>query len=230
MNNGVFVEYVNVLVNLFYVLLVGFFSEVGVLIELLVVGMYVVKKVGSLFGQNVVVVGVGIIGLSIIMCVCVVGVVQVIVLEMFLVCKVKVLEVGVSQVFDFLWCDVLGEICVFIGGFGVDVSFECIGNKYIVKLVIDVICKVGKCVFVGIFEEFSEFNFFELVFIEKQLFGVFVYNGEFVDVIVFIVDGCFDIVLLVIGCIGLEEIVECGFEELVNNKEYNVKIIVLLGG
>jgi (R,R)-butanediol dehydrogenase/meso-butanediol dehydrogenase/diacetyl reductase len=34
---------------------------------------------------------------------------------------------------------------------------------------------------------------------------------------------------LVTGRIGLEQIVELGFEELVNNKEENVKIIVSPG-
>ena len=56
------------------------------------------------------------------------------------------------------------------------------------------------------------------------------YNGEFADVIAFIADGRLDIAPLVTGRIGLEEIVERGFEELVNNKEHNVKIIVSPGG
>lgn len=64
----------------------------------------------------------------------------------------------------------------------------------------------------------------------KQLLGALAYNGEFADVIAFIADGRLDIAPLVTGRIGLEEIVERGFEELVNNKEHNVKIIVSPGG
>lgn len=60
--------------------------------------------------------------------------------------------------------------------------------------------------------------------------GALAYNGEFADVIAFIADGRLDIAPLVTGRIGLEEIVERGFEELVNNKEHNVKIIVSPGG
>ena len=84
----------------------------------------------------------------------------------------------------------------------------------------------GTCVLVGIFEEPSEFNFFELVSTEKQVIGALAYNGEFADVIAFIADGRLDITPLVTGRIGLEQIVSQGFEELVHNKEHNVKIIV----
>lgn len=228
MNNGVFVEYVNVLVELLYKLFDYFLIEVGVLIELFVVGLYVVKKVGNIVGQIVVVVGVGMIGLCMIMCVKVVGVGCVIVLEMLVVCKQKVLEVGVSVVVDLKMFDVIVEVWVLMGGYGVDVLFECIGYMVIVKFVIDVICKVGKLVMVGIFEELVLFNFFDIVLIEKEVIGLFVYNGEFVDVICFIVDGCIDVQLFIIGCIVFGDIVVYGFEELVNYKDCNVKIIVQL--
>lgn len=158
------------------------------------------------------------------------GAAQVIALEMSSARKAKALEVGASQVLDPSRCDALGEIRALTGGLGADVSFECIGNKHTAKLAIDAIRKAGKCVLVGIFEEPSEFNFFELVSTEKQLLGALAYNGEFADVIAFIADGRLDIAPLVTGRIGLEEIVERGFEELVNNKEHNVKIIVSPGG
>nr|EKV4734006.1 2,3-butanediol dehydrogenase [Pseudomonas aeruginosa]EKX6785821.1 2,3-butanediol dehydrogenase [Pseudomonas aeruginosa] len=230
MNNGAFAEYVNVPANLLYALPAGFPSEAGALIEPLAVGMHAVKKAGSLLGQNVVVVGAGTIGLSTIMCARAAGAAQVIALEMSSARKAKALEVGASQVLDPSRCDALGEIRALTGGLGADVSFEYIGNKHTAKLAIDAIRKAGKCVLVGIFEEPSEFNFFELVSTEKQLLGALAYNGEFADVIAFIADGRLDIAPLVTGRIGLEEIVERGFEELVNNKEHNVKIIVSPGG
>lgn len=48
--------------------------------------------------------------------------------------------------------------------------------------------------------------------------------------IAFIADGRLDIAPLVTGRIGLEEVVERGFEELVNNEERNVKIILVSPG
>ncbi|XXE14156.1 2,3-butanediol dehydrogenase [Pseudomonas sp. Z1-14] len=226
MNNGAFAELVNVPANLLYKLPANFPAEAGALIEPLAVGMHAVKKAGSLLGQNVVVVGAGTIGLCTIMCAKAAGAAQVIALEMSGARKAKALEVGASHVIDPNQCDALAEVRRLTGGLGADVSFECIGNKHTAKFAIDLIRKAGKCVLVGIFEEPSEFNFFELVSTEKQVLGALAYNGEFADVIAFIADGRLDISPLVTGRIQLEQIVGQGFEELVNNKEHNVKIIV----
>lgn len=226
MNNGAFAELVNVPAELLYKLPAGFPVEAGALIEPLAVGMHAVKKAGSLLGQNVVVVGAGTIGLCTIMCARAAGAAQVIALEMSSARKAKALEVGASLVLDPKECDVLAEIRARTHGLGADVSFECIGNKHTAKLAIDVIRNAGKSVLVGIFEEPSSFNFFELVSTEKQVLGALAYNGEFADVIAFIADGRLDVKPLITGRIGLEEIVGRGFEELVNNKEHNVKIIV----
>ncbi|AJE20356.1 2,3-butanediol dehydrogenase, R-alcohol forming, (R)-and (S)-acetoin-specific [Azotobacter chroococcum NCIMB 8003] len=226
MNNGAFAELVNVPAELLYKLPANFPAEAGALIEPLAVGMHAVKKAGSLLGQNVVVVGAGTIGLCTIMCAKAAGAAQVIALEMSSARKAKALEVGASLVLDPKECDVLAEIRARTHGLGADVSFECIGNKHTAKLAIDVIRNAGKSVLVGIFEEPSSFNFFELVSTEKQVIGALAYNGEFADVIAFIADGRLDVKPLITGRIGLEDIVGRGFEELVNNKEHNVKIIV----
>ncbi len=226
MNNGAFAELVNVPANLLYKLPANFPAEAGALIEPLAVGMHAVKKAGSLLGQNVVVVGAGTIGLCTIMCAKAAGAAQVIALEMSGARKTKAHEVGATHVLDPNQCDALAEVRRLTGGLGADVSFECIGNKHTAKLAIDLIRKAGKCVLVGIFEEPSEFNFFELVATEKQVLGALAYNGEFADVMAFIADGRLDITPLVTGRIQLEQIVGQGFEELVKNKEHNVKIIV----
>lgn len=226
MNDGAFAELVNVPAELLYKLPAGFPAEAGALIEPLAVGMHAVKKAGNLLGQNVVVVGAGTIGLCTIMCAKAAGAAQVIALEMSSARKAKALEVGASLVLDPKECDVLAEIRALTNSLGADVSFECIGNKHTAKLAIDVIRNAGKSVLVGIFEEPSSFNFFELVSTEKQIIGALAYNGEFADVIAFIADGRLDVGPLITGRIGLEEIVGRGFEELVNNKEHNVKIIV----
>ncbi|MCM3352186.1 butanediol dehydrogenase, partial [Bacillus velezensis] len=84
----------------------------------------------------------------------------------------------------------------------------------------------GKSVMVGIFEEPAPFNFFDIVSTEKEVIGSLAYNGEFADVIRFIADGRIDVQPLITGRIALGDIVAHGFEELVNHKDRNVKIIV----
>lgn len=226
MNNGAFAEYVNVPAELLYKLPGNFPTEAGALIEPLAVGLHAVKKAGSIVGKTVVVVGAGTIGLCTIMCAKAAGAGRIIALEMSSARKAKALEVGASIVIDPKACDAIAEVKALTGGYGADVSFECIGNKNTAKLAIDVIRKAGRCVMVGIFEEPSHFNFFELVATEKEVIGSLAYNGEFADVIRFIADGRIDVQPLITGRITLADIVTRGFEELVNNKDGNVKIIV----
>nr|MBF6615124.1 zinc-binding dehydrogenase [Candidimonas sp.] len=195
----------------------------------LAVGMHAVKKAGSLLGETVVVVGAGTIGLCTIMCAKAAGAGQVIALEMSAARKAKALEVGANRVIDPSECDAVAEIKALTGGYGAGVSFECIGHKATAKLAIDVIRKAGRCVMVGIFEEPSEFNFFEIVATEKQVIGSLAYAGEFADVIALIDDGRIDVTPLITGRIGLDNILEQGFEELANHKDRNVKIIVSPG-
>lgn len=226
MNNGAFAEYVNVPAELLYKLPDDFPTEAGALIEPLAVGMHAVKKAGELVGKTVVVVGAGTIGLCTIMCAKAAGAGRVIALEMSAARKAKAMEVGASLVIDPKECDAIAELKALTGGYGADVSFECIGNKNTAKLALDVIRKAGRCVMVGIFEEPSQFNFFELVATEKEVVGSLAYNGEFADVIRFIADGRIDVRPLITGRIALPDIVTHGFEELVHNKDANVKIIV----
>lgn len=226
MNNGAFAEFVNVPANLLYRLPDNFPTEAGALIEPLAVGMHAVKKAGSLVGQTVVVVGAGTIGLCTIMCAKAAGAARVIALEMSSARKDKALEVGATRVLDPSECDAIAEIKALTGGYGADVSFECIGHKSTAQLALDVIRKAGKAVMVGIFEEPSQFNFFDIVSTEKQVIGALAYNGEFADVIAFIADGRLEVQPLITGRIELDRILDDGFEELVNNKDRNVKIIV----
>ncbi|KEA65649.1 2,3-butanediol dehydrogenase, R-alcohol forming, (R)- and (S)-acetoin-specific [Marinobacterium lacunae] len=226
MNNGAFAEYVNVPANLLYALPDGFPTEAGALIEPLAVGMHAVKQAGDLLGKTIVVVGAGTIGLCTIICARAAGAARVIALEMSKARKEKALEVGASMVIDPSECDAIEMIQSMTRGCGADLSFECIGHKDTAKLALDLIRKGGKTVLVGVFEEPSAFNFFELVATEKQLIGSLAYNGEFADVIAMINDGRIDISPLISGRIHISEILDKGFEELVSNKDRNVKIIV----
>ena len=58
------------------------------------------------------------------------------------------------------------------------------------------------------------------------MIGSLAYAGEFADVIALITDGRMDVTPLITGRIGLDNILEQGFEELANHKDRNVKIIV----
>ena len=173
-----------------------------------------------------VVVGAGTIGLCTIICARAAGASRVIALEMSEARKAKALEVGAHEVFAPSECDAVEQTQQITRGYGADVAFECIGHKDTAKLSLDLVRKGGKSVLVGVFEEPSAFNFFEIVATEKQVIGSLAYNGEFADVIAMINDGRIDVRPLISGRIRIGEILEKGFKELVANKDHHVKIIV----
>ncbi|MDN3556923.1 2,3-butanediol dehydrogenase [Halomonas maura] len=226
MNDGAFAEFVNVPADVIYPLPEDFPMEAGALIEPLAVGMHAVRKAGRVAGRTLVVVGAGTIGLCTILCARAEGAERIVVLEMSAARKAKALEVGADLVLDPGECDPIAEIQALTGGLGAELAFECIGHKDTAKLAIDSVRKAGRVVMVGIFEEPSAYNFFELVATEKEVVGSLAYSGEFADVIRRIDEGAIDVAPLITGRIRLPEIIDKGFEELVHRKDQNVKIIV----
>ena len=81
-------------------------------------------------------------------------------------------------------------------------------------------------VLVGIFERESTFNFFDVVANEKHIIGSLAYNGEFATVIDLLNDGRLTADSMITGKIKIDDIIAKGFDELVNRKEENIKIIV----
>jgi len=227
MAEGAFAELVNVPAELCYVLPKGFDLEAASLIEPLATGFKAVRLADSLLGQTVVVIGAGTIGLGTIMCAKAAGASTVISIETAAARKVLAKECGADMILDPKECDVVAEIKKLTKGSGADVSFECVGHKTTGPLAIDVIRNHGKAVIVGIFEEPSAFNFFSLSGTDKVVIGTLAYTiDDFQGVANLLASGQIKAEPLITGKIKLDDIVEKGFEELVNNKATNIKIIV----
>ncbi len=228
MADGAFAEYVNVPAELCYVLPPNFNLEAGSLIEPLATGFKAVRLAGSILGQSVVIFGAGTIGLGTLMCAKAAGASQAIVVEMSAARKKLAKECGADVVLDPKECDVIAEIKKLTGAkCGADVSFECIGNKLTAPLAVEAVHNVGKVVIVGIFEEPSSFNFFSLSATDKVVIGTLAYTiDDFQGVANLLASGQLKAEPLITGRIKLDDLIEKGFEELVNNKETNIKIIV----
>jgi (R,R)-butanediol dehydrogenase/meso-butanediol dehydrogenase/diacetyl reductase len=227
MADGAFAEYVNVPAELCYVLPKGFDMEAASLIEPLATGFKAVRLAGSLLGQTAVVLGGGTIGLGTIMCAKAAGASTVICVEVAAARKELASRCGADIVLDPKECDVVAEIKKRTNGSGADVSFECIGHKDTGPLAVDVIRNNGKAVIVGIFEEPSSFNFFSLSGTDKTVIGTLAYTiDDFQGVANLLASGQLKTKPLITGRIKLDDIISKGFEELVNNKATNIKIIV----
>jgi (R,R)-butanediol dehydrogenase/meso-butanediol dehydrogenase/diacetyl reductase len=227
MYDGAFARYVNEPAELCYVLPPGTPLDTSCLIEPLATGLRAVRRAGTILGDTVVVIGAGPIGLGTIMAAKAAGAARVIVLEMAEARIAKAKECGADIVLSAKECDVVAEVRALTGGSGADVSFECVGLPDTGPLAVDVIRNTARAVIVGIFEGPSSFNFFSLSGTDKQVIGSLTHTVEdFRRVSSLLVSGQLKAEPLITGRVAVEDIVEKGFMELINNKSENIKIIV----
>lgn len=226
MTNGAFAEYVNIPAYTLYKLPETVSYEAGALIEPMAVGIHAVRQAPVIQGDTVVILGAGTIGLVTLQAVRAAGASKIFVIEMAKARKEFAAKLGATAVFDPKEVDVVAKVREATGGLGADVSIECIGHEATGPLAVEVIRKGGKAVLVGIFERESSINFFNVVATEKQIIGSLAYSGEFATAIDLLGDGRLNAEPLITGKIKIDDIVEKGFEELVNRKEENIKILV----
>lgn len=223
---GAFAEYVNVPAYTMYKIPDDMSYAVAAVIEPIAVGIHAVRMAPVIEGDIVVVLGGGTIGLATLQAAKAAGASKVYVIEMAKARKEYALNMGATAVFDPREMDVVAKIKELTGGLGADITFECIGNEKTAPLAVQMARKSGKIVMVGIFERESSFNFFEVTANEKHIIGSLAYNGEFATAIDLLNDGRLSAEPLITGKIKIEDIIEKGFEELVNRKEENIKILV----
>lgn len=225
MANGAFAEYVNVPAYTLFKLRPELSGEVGALVEPLAVGIHAVRQGRVLVGDTVAVVGAGTIGLVTIQSALAAGASKVFSIEMAKDRKKFAANLG-AIVLDPTETDVAEAVKAQTDGQGVDVAIECIGKAVTVNTCIQCAKRGGRVVIVGIFEKPGEINYNDLVFEEKELVGSLAYCGEFDAAIALLADGRIKAEHLITGKIKLDDIVEKGFEELLKNRESNVKILV----
>jgi len=204
----------------------GMTSEQAALVEPIAVGLHAVRRAPVVAGDNVVIIGAGTIGLSALQSARVSGAKQVIVVEMAKARKEYAQKLGANAILDPSQCDVAAEVFKMTGGVGADVAVECVGAKTTVPLAVDCIPPRGIAVTCGVFEYEGPIQWNSVVFKEKEIKGSLGYNGEFDPVMAMISDGRIDANTMITGRIKLDDIIEKGFKELINNKDENIKIIV----
>lgn len=231
--DGAFAEYVNVKVEtgretipMVYRLPDEVSLEAGALVEPLSVAVQAVRAGRLLEGETVSVIGAGPIGLCTIQAARTAGASQIIAVEPSGPRREFAREVGATALLDPGTDDVWEAIRRLTGGLGVDCSFECVGAEAPMKTALKVIRKGGRAVVVGIFEEPALTDYFEAVFFDKSIIGTFAYSDHFKITNSLLADGRLQAEPLITRRIKLDDLVTQGFEELLTNKEENVKIIV----
>ncbi len=201
-------------------------TEVGALVEPIAVGYHAVRRSGIVPGQTAAVFGAGPIGLVTIACLRAIGVEQVISVEQSTIRKAKAPDAGATSVLDPTAVDVAAAVRRATEGLGVDVAFECVGLSPALQAALDATRNGGTVVNVSIWGHRAEIDMFGLVMRELHLIGTSAYCGDHEAVIALLRQGRIEAEQFITGRIGIDEIVDRGFRELIENKDENVKILV----
>ncbi|MFK4273794.1 zinc-binding dehydrogenase, partial [Streptomyces milbemycinicus] len=122
--------------------------------------------------------------------------------------------------------DIATAVSELTKGRNADVTFECAGIDAVLKSAIRSTRAGGTCVNVAIWGHEAKVALNDLVFREVKVVGSLAYANDHPATIALVAGGRVDPHQFITGRIGLDDIVTSGFDELVNNKEENVKILV----
>lgn len=111
-------------------------------------------------------------------------------------------------------------------GLGVDLTIETGGREESVALAFQCTRKQGRIVEVGIFEAPIKIELNDMVFKEIEYIGIFNNGGEIPQAIQMLADGRMDPTPMISSRITLDDVVEKGFWECINNKQANIKVLV----
>jgi len=114
-------------------------------------------------------------------------------------------------------------------GKGVDIAFDAAGlaNGNTLKMAIDATRSLGQITNIAIYGAPVAIDLHALYMGEKRLNGIIGYTAQdFKEVIQAVSEGKIKCDDMCTARIGLDDLVEGGFKELINNKEVHVKILV----
>jgi len=199
----------------------------GAIVEPLATSLHGVRVSSFKPGDNVVVIGAGMIGLGTIQFLKIGGAGQVIVLEVSEKKAQLARDLGADVVLD---PTVEGEglrerIFSLTGGVGADIVYECSGVPFGFQNAMFFAKSGGQVMVVGINDKDVAINPFMLVLWEIDMKGVLGYYDEFNHVIRFLEQGKINSDLFISGIVPLADIEEKGFKRLISSKD-EVKLLV----
>ncbi|MBA4114992.1 MAG: 2,3-butanediol dehydrogenase [Rubrobacter sp.] len=205
----------------------GLTSEQGALAEPIAVGLRAVRRAGFEEGQSALVFGAGPIGAVTVQCLRAMGAGQVMVAEVSEARKQKALEIGADVVIDPTEESVVERVSELTDGEGAEHSFDAAGIQETLQTALHATRKGGTVTIISIWEGPVEINPNDLVLNELNVLGTICYTPkDFADTISMIQDGSIKTEGIITERIPLSNVVEGGFEELVDHKDRHVKILV----
>lgn len=202
----------------------------GALVEPFSVGVHAVRQSGLQLGDDVVITGAGPIGLTVVQSARAAGAERIFVSEPNDDRRQFAAESGADVTVD-PTKESMETVVTAETDVGADVGFEVSGVEAAMNQVIESTKRGGHTTVVSVFEERAELDPNDISMFERSMNGTRAYHGgarskdDYETAIGMLDTGYFDGSSLVTDRIGLESIVEDGFEKLIENKS-SVKVVV----
>jgi len=201
-------------------------DEAAAVIEPLAVVTHAVRRARVEPGASVAVVGAGMIGLGTAAVARAVGAGDVFVIEPEARRRERALALGASAAIDPAEADPVDQLRDLTSGRGADTAFDCVGTEASLTSAIELSRKGGRVAVVGVFRAPATIDMNKIVLLERELIGNLAYVDDFPRVISLLADGRLRGEDFITSRIGLGDIVEQGFQVLLDQPEEHVRIIV----
>ncbi len=194
------------------------------LVEPLAVGVHAVKRGGDLFNKNVVIIGAGTIGLSVLLCVVNAGAKNIIITDLSDERLELARQLGANQIINASKVNVVEKICSEQPYKGIDVAFECVGIEPSIRDAMDVIRKGGRVLVCGVFGNEVKINMGNVQDREQEIIGTLMYTRtDFEEAVHMLANASFSPNLFITKIFPLEKPQEA-FNAALNTKD-NLKVI-----
>ncbi|WP_246126063.1 2,3-butanediol dehydrogenase [Bizionia myxarmorum] len=223
-SNGGFAKYVVVEDYMVHKMPDKMTFEQGAIVEPAAVAAYAIQRSGMKMGDTVMVSGAGPIGLLTVQVAIASGASQIFVSDLSENRLKKAKEVGATHTFDARDKDISKKIRE-ITGHGADIFIDAAGVQASFDTGINSLRNGGTAVLVALFGKKITHDALNQTLRELTIIGTAAYRNIFPEVIALIGSGRLPVEKLVTSVIPLEDIVEKGFESLVNDPS-EVKILV----
>jgi len=228
-SDGAFAEYVVVPEYSLHSLPDSVSDDMGAFVEPLAVAVRAIKRSRMEIGHSVCVIGAGPLGLLVLQVALSAGATQVFVLDPIEKRREVARNLGATAVFDPHEDGVGRKIAELTNGLRVDCAFECVGSQEAFDIAVKVTARRGVICMVGVSLHPIQVPFYRLWGHEKEITTITGYVDEFPSAISLLESGRVDVNPLITGRISLDDLVEKGFEELINHPDKHVKILVYPG-
>lgn len=204
----------------------GVSTEEGAVIEPLSVVVHAIRRSRLGVGDVVAVVGAGMIGQGVTSVARATGAAAVYVIERMPQRRARALEMGARAVIDPGEGDPVEQLNELTGGYGADIAFDCVGTQDSLNSAISLARKGGRITIVGVFKAPPTVDMNKVVLQEREIIGCLAYVDDFPRAISLVADGRVKAKDFITDRIPMRDILEHGFQKLIDEPDKHVRIIV----